>query len=237
MIGRLRAQSHQGRPSMQSPIYADGLSSPASHRNILNHYRYSLVHKHRDVFPITKTSFCRRVYTMDPFIGQLMLVCFNFAPQNWMFCDGSLLPIAQYQALFSLLGTAFGGNGTTNFALPDLRSRVPVGATLSGGGPSLTPYQMGEVGGSETVGLNITQMPIHSHLMVTNDTSETQNTSSHHYLGGGGRTPVYAAQVGITTLAPDAVSVAGGNVPHENRQPFLGLNWIIAVNGIFPSRS
>jgi microcystin-dependent protein len=174
---------------------------------------------------------------MDPFIGQLMLVCFNYAPQGWMFCDGSLLPISQYQVLFSLLGTTFGGNGTTTFALPDLRGRVPVGAALSGGGQSLTPYQMGEVGGSETVTLNITQMPTHSHSVVTNDSSQTQNTSSNHYLGGGGRTPVYAAQAGTTTLARDAVSAIGGNLPHENRQPFLAMNWIIAVNGIWPPRS
>ncbi|MFL6305276.1 MAG: phage tail protein, partial [Candidatus Sulfotelmatobacter sp.] len=171
---------------------------------------------------------------MDPFIGQLMLVCFNYAPQGWMFCDGSLLPISQYQALFSLLGTSFGGNGTTTFGLPDLRSRVPVAATLSGGSQSLTPYAMGQVGGSESVPLAINQMPIHSHLVMTNDTSETQNTSANHYLGGGGRTPVYAAQAGTTTLAPNAVSNTGGNVPHENRQPFLALNWIIAVNGIWP---
>jgi len=173
---------------------------------------------------------------MDPFIGQLMLVCFNYAPSGWMFCDGSLLPISQYQALFSLLGTTYGGNGTTNFALPDLRGRVPVGANLSGGGNSLTPRQMGEIGGSETVGLTLPQIPAHNHLVATNDTSESLNTSSNNYLGGGARTAIYADKAGTTTLAPAAVSMAGGNQPHANMQPFLGLNWIIAVNGIWPSR-
>lgn len=174
---------------------------------------------------------------MDPIIGQLMLVSFNYAPQGWMFCDGSLLPIAQYQALFSLLGTTYGGNGTTNFGLPDLRGRVPVGAMLSGGGNSLTPRQMGAVGGSETVALTTAEIPAHSHTVSTNDTSESLATSSNNYLGGGGRTTMYAAAAGSTTLAPNAVTQSGGNQPHSNMQPFLVLNWVIAVNGIWPSRS
>ena len=165
-----------------------------------------------------------------------MLVSFNYAPQGWMFCDGSLLPISQYQPLFSLLGTTYGGDGITTFGLPDLRSRVPVGATLSGRGSQLTRYQMGEIGGSETVALTSLQMPAHNHLMMTNDSSETQNTSASHYLGGGGRTPTYAAQVGTTTLAPNSISTAGGSQPHDNRQPYMGMNWIIAVTGIWPSR-
>jgi len=165
-----------------------------------------------------------------------MLVSFNYAPQGWMFCDGSLLPISQYQALFSLLGTTYGGNGTTTFGLPDLRSRVPVGATLSGGGQQLTRYQMGDTGGSETVALTPAQMPMHNHTIKTNDSSETQNTSNGNYLGGGGRTPIYSKQAGTTTLASDAVSGTGGSQPHDNRQPYLGMNWIIAVNGVWPSR-
>lgn len=173
---------------------------------------------------------------MDPFIGQLMLVCFNYAPQGWMLCDGSLLPISQYQALFSLLGTTFGGNGTTNFGLPDLRGRVPVGATLSGAGTQLTPRKMGEAGGSEAVTLLLPQIPMHTHLVVTNDSSEALNTSANHFLGGGGRTAVYADTAGSTTLAPTALSAAGGSQAHDNMQPYLGLNWIIAVNGIWPSR-
>ncbi len=165
-----------------------------------------------------------------------MLVSFNYAPQGWMFCDGSLLPISQYQALFSLLGTTYGGNGTTTFGLPDLRSRVPVGARLSGGGQQLTPYQMGETGGSETVALTPAQMPMHNHTIKTNDASETQNTSNGNYLGGGGRTTIYSQQAGTTALAADSVSNTGGSQPHDNRQPYLGMNWIIAVNGIWPSR-
>lgn len=173
---------------------------------------------------------------MDPFIGQLLLVCFNYAPQGWMFCDGSLLPIAQYQALFSLLGTTYGGNGTTTFALPDLRGRVPVGAKLSGGATPLTAYQMGETGGSEAVTLTTPEIPAHNHMVITNDSSESLNVSSNHYLGGGSRTTIYADQPGSTMLAPNAISVAGGSQPHDNMQPYLGLNWIIAVNGIWPSR-
>jgi microcystin-dependent protein len=146
------------------------------------------------------------------------------------------LPITQYQALFSLLGVTFGGNGTTNFALPDLRGRVPVGAKLSGGASSLTPRTMGEVSGSENVTLTMQEMPIHNHLMTTNDSSQTKTTSANNYLGGGGRTDVYSALAGTTSLAVNAISAMGGSQPHDNMQPFLGLNWIIAVNGIWPSR-
>lgn len=165
-----------------------------------------------------------------------MLVSFNFAPSGWLFCDGRLLPIAQYQALFSLLGITFGGDGRTTFALPDLRGRVPVGATLSGGGQQLTLRQMGDTGGSETVSLTVAQMPAHNHAVVTNDSSQGKNTSANHYLGGGGRTEIYAEQPGTTALAPGAVSASGSNQAHNNMQPFLGLNWIIAVQGIYPTR-
>jgi microcystin-dependent protein len=173
---------------------------------------------------------------MEPFIGQLLPVCLSYAPSGWLICDGSLLPISQYQALFSLIGTTFGGDGVTNFAIPDLRGRVPVGATLSGGAQTLTPHQMGEKGGTETVTLTVSEMPAHNHTIVTNDASQTQNTSSQHYLGGGGRTPVYSGQPGTTMLGASAVSVSGGSQGHSNMQPYLGVNWIIAVNGIWPSR-
>lgn len=173
---------------------------------------------------------------MDPILGQLMLVAFNFAPRGWMFCDGSLLPISQYSALFALLGTTYGGNGQTTFALPDLRGRVPLAAKLSGGNNNLTPHTMGEVGGSETVTLVSTQMPAHNHLMVTNDGGENKGTSSGNYLGGGGRTQIYNDAAGTTTLAANAISVSGGNQPHDNMQPYIAMNWIIATEGIYPSR-
>ncbi len=173
---------------------------------------------------------------MDPILGQLLLVCFNFAPRGWMFCDGSLLPISQYQALFALLGTTYGGNGQTTFALPDLRGRAPLAAMLSGGNNGLTPRTMGETGGSETVALLPNQMPAHNHMMVTNDGGENKGASNGNYLGGGGRTQIYNDQAGTTTLAANAIGVSGGSQPHGNMPPYIAMNWIIAVEGIFPSR-
>lgn len=173
---------------------------------------------------------------MDPILGQLMLVCFNFAPRGWMFCDGTLLPISQYSALFSLLGTTYGGDGVRTFALPDLRGRVPLAAALSGGSTPLTRHTMGETGGSEAVTLLTTQMPAHNHLVNTNDGGENKSTSSGNYLGGGGRTQIYNDAAGTTTLAANAVSTSGGNQPHDNMQPYIAMNWIIAIEGIYPSR-
>ena len=173
---------------------------------------------------------------MEPFIGQLMLVAFSYAPDGWHLCDGSLLSVSQYQALFALLGTTYGGDGKTTFGVPDLRGRVPVGATLSGSPTALTPHLVGATGGTETVTLLTSQMPAHNHVMVTNDASESETTSSQHYLGGGGRTAMYASQAGTTNLAANALSTVGGGQPHNNMQPYLALNWIIAVTGVWPSR-
>lgn len=165
-----------------------------------------------------------------------MLVCFNFAPRGWLFCDGSLLPISQYQALFALLGNTYGGDGRTTFALPDLRGRVPLAATLSGGNNGLTRHTMGETGGSETITLLPNQMPAHNHVMTTNDGGENKGTSSGNYLGGGGRTEIYNNQAGTTALAANAIGISGGSQAHANMQPYIAMNWIIAVEGIFPSR-
>ncbi len=180
----------------------------------------------------------------DPFIGELKLVGFNYAPRGWALCNGQLLPIQQNQALFSLLGTQYGGNGTTNFQLPDLRSRAPLGY---GQGPGLSNYVIGQVGGTETVALLQTQIPQHTHTLAGDTTiAATSNASTPaagNSLGAGIGAPSFAINIYGTAggaTAPQAAATIGnfgGSQGHENRQPFLVLNWIIALNGIFPSRN
>lgn len=169
---------------------------------------------------------------MEPFLGQIMLVPYNFAPRGWAFCDGSLLPINQYTALFALLGTMYGGDGRTTFALPDLRGRVPVS---SGQGPGLQSYPLGEAAGSESVTLVTAQIPAHIH-MVQAATSASAPDPAGHFPGTDGLTNIYDATAGAT-MNPQMIGPAGGNQAHENRQPFLVMNYIIALEGIFPSRS
>jgi microcystin-dependent protein len=176
----------------------------------------------------------------EPFLGQIMLVGFNFAPQGWAFCNGQLLSIAQNTALFSLLGTTYGGNGTTTFALPDLRGRAAVGF---GQGPGLSPYTQGESTGTETVTLTVGQIPAHSHLVAANAASASVLSPSGADLAQGvdsGRQPVNTYSTppitAPVTLDPATVQPSGGSRPHENIQPVLALNYIIALQGIFPSR-
>jgi microcystin-dependent protein len=167
----------------------------------------------------------------EPFIGQLMLVGFNFAPRGWAMCNGQILPIAQNTALFSLLGTTYGGNGQTTFALPNLQSRVPV---HFGQGPGLSNYDLGQTGGSETVTLTVNNMPAHSHPAGSSQAAATSTRPSGQVPAGGG---AYTASSDGTTLNPAFISNVGGNQPFNNVQPYLALNWVIALEGIFPSRN
>jgi microcystin-dependent protein len=180
----------------------------------------------------------------EPFIGQLGLFPFNFAPRGWAMCAGQLLPISQNTALFSLLGTTYGGNGTSNFALPDLRGRVPNG---QGAGPGLQPYDMGEQGGAATVTITDATSPRHSHAFSAFTNAGTGNAPVGNALpaqagipgrGGGVAINIYAASGTATTLGPGQLTAAqGGNQGHNNLQPSLALNWCIAVQGIYPQRS
>jgi microcystin-dependent protein len=174
-----------------------------------------------------------------PFIGQITLFAGNFAPRGYRFCDGSLLAISQNTALFSILGTTYGGNGQTNFALPDLRGRVPIHA---GVGPGLSSYVLGEKAGVEQVTLLSTQIPSHVHGAGVNASTGASNTVSP-----GGAVLAVSAQgnayaTGNPTLSAMSTSAAtvlnaGGNQPHSNMQPYLALNFIIATQGIFPARN
>lgn len=179
----------------------------------------------------------------DPFLGQIAFVAFNFAPRGWAECKGQLLPINQNQALFSLLGTTYGGNGTTNFALPNMQGRVPVG---DGQGSGLSLKILGQQGGAESVRLTQNEMPIHTHL-ITGTTEEgntnlptnampanTKALDKEYYdntKAVNGSSPAV-----IVPMNPTMVSATGGNQAHENMQPYLTLKCIIATEGIYPSR-
>jgi microcystin-dependent protein len=173
----------------------------------------------------------------QPFIGTIMMFAGNFAPRNWLPCEGQLLPISQYTALFSILGTTYGGNGTTTFALPDLRGRVPL---HQGQGPGLSPYVLGQQGGTETVTLLYNQMPLHTHLVNADNTGNGQLTPQGNVLGNLGRSATekfYSNATPNTTMNPTMIASAGGNQPFNVLQPYLCVYFVIAINGIFPSRN
>jgi microcystin-dependent protein len=162
----------------------------------------------------------------EPFLSEIRIMSFNFAPKGWAMCNGQLLPINQNQALFSLLGTTFGGNGQTNFALPDLRGCVPIHV---GNGNTL-----GQKAGTTSVTINIQQLPTHTHPLNALDTSGTLGNPKGNLLAQVAN--AYTAVGGnLTTLSPPTVSNVGGNQAHNNMQPFLTLTFCIALQGIFPS--
>jgi microcystin-dependent protein len=163
----------------------------------------------------------------EPFLGEIKVVSFNFPPKGWAFCNGQLLPINQNQALFSILGVAYGGNGTTNFALPDLRDRMPV-HTDAGAGLSV-----GVDGGEVASTLTVSQLPAHGHAVSARSTGNSSNPVGNHFAGIS--TPMFAAAAD-TTMSSSALTAAGGGQPHENRGPYLVLNFVIALSGIYPSR-
>jgi microcystin-dependent protein len=167
---------------------------------------------------------------MDPFLGEIRLVPFNFAPKGWALCAGQLLPINQNQALFALLGTQYGGNGQTTFALPDLRGRVPLGA---GQPPAGSSYALGAAGGQETVTLKTRELPQHAHAVRASSAAATTKKPVGAFPARGG------AYADMRDVRMDAAMIGrtGGGEEHENRQPYLGLNFIIALQGIFPAQS
>jgi microcystin-dependent protein len=164
----------------------------------------------------------------DWFLGEIRLMSFNYPPHNWALCNGQQLPINQNQPLFALLGTTYGGNGQTTFALPDLRDRVPIHA---GNG-----HGLGDRGGEPSHTLSIGEMPAHNHALVASGASATTAAvASDAVLGA--RHNQYGGPAAVTTAHPSAVTVTGGGQAHENRMPFLTVMFCIALTGIFPSRS
>jgi microcystin-dependent protein len=167
----------------------------------------------------------------NPFIGQLQLFPFGYAPAGWAVCDGQTLPINKNQALFSLLGTTYGGDGVTNFKLPDLRGRTPVSF-----GPGFT---QGQAGGEEFHTLTTAEVPAHSHTLTGTSSSAGLSTSANNLLGktAGSLTIYNSGAQNLVGMKPASVTSAGGGAPHENRTPFLAMTWCIALVGIFPSRN
>jgi len=160
----------------------------------------------------------------------------NFAPLNWQFCNGQLLPISRYTALFSLLGTAFGGNGTTTFALPNLQGSVPLG---QGDGPGLSPYVIGEAGGTTTVTLTASQVPSHSHTYNCGAGSKGESNSPANTVNADEKStsaPIYATSANVT-MAPTMIQPAPASQAHQNMQPYVAVNFIIAMVGVFPARN
>lgn len=173
---------------------------------------------------------------IEQIIGEIRLFCGNYAPQDWAFCNGQLLPVAQYGALFSIIGTAYGGDGRTNFALPDFRGRIPVGVA--------DPGKRGQKGGNETTSLQIANLPAHTHTttvsLKASGSAGTQTSPVNGYPANtGGRDPEYnnTANTVMGTKPNVMVVPAGQNQPMNNMQPYLTLNFIIALEGIFPPRS
>jgi microcystin-dependent protein len=175
---------------------------------------------------------------VDPFIGEIRIVGFNFPPVGWAFCDGQILPINQNTALFSLLGTTYGGNGTTTFALPNMQGSSPMN---QGQGPGLSDRDLGEIAGEGTVTLLATQMPAHSHGMHGLSVAGTSGSpvpvspATSMALARPGTATVYRDPTNPTTST--SMPVAGGSQPHNNRSPYLALNFIIALQGVFPPHS
>jgi microcystin-dependent protein len=170
----------------------------------------------------------------EPYLGEVRIFAGNFPPQDWAPCNGQLMAISQHMALFSILGTTYGGDGITHFALPDLQGRVPVHA---GQGPGLSPYVLGQTGGQASVTLQPSQMPVHSHALLAAGAASTGTPGPDVALAStAAGVDVYGA---ATHLAPmgAALAATGGSQPHENQQPWLGLNFIIALEGVYPSRN
>jgi len=166
----------------------------------------------------------------EPFLSEIKLVSFNFPPKGWALCNGQLLPINQNQALFALLGTTYGGNGQTTFALPNLRGRIPIHMDAS--------HTLGEAAGSTSVTVNIQQLPTHVHaLQASGNQAADSSVPTNNVFAQSKGSQLYGPAANLAPFAPQAVSSVGGSQPHNNMMPYLVLNFIIALQGIFPSRN
>lgn len=170
----------------------------------------------------------------QPFVGEIRIFAGNFAPAGWQFCDGSLLPISEQETLFNLIGTTYGGDGQNTFAVPDLRGRLPMHTGTNAG----TAFTIGQNGGVEEVTINVPQMPAHSHPMLASTNTGTSSNPQGNVLDQmNGAILVYKEQAPTVALSAAVISSVGGSQPHSNLQPYLCVNFIISLFGIFPSQT
>jgi microcystin-dependent protein len=165
----------------------------------------------------------------QPYVGEIRMFAGNFAPAGWMFCEGQLLPISEYETLFNLIGTTYGGDGQSTFALPDLRGRIPLHQGNS--------YVLAQTGGAEDITLTVNQIPSHSHPLLASLDAGIESSPVGHVLASTNVVRTYAAAPGAALLAPQAASSTGGSQPHSNFQPYLCVDFIISLFGIFPSQT
>ncbi len=172
---------------------------------------------------------------MDPFVAEIRIFPFNFPPKGWAFCDGQILPLSQNTALFSLLGTTYGGDGKSNFALPNMQGNAPM---HPGQGPGLSLHDLGETGGSDTVSLLESEIPSHTHNVQASSQDGTDNHPVNNYPAQGVGINLYV-NAGTTpvNMNDNAIAPAGGDQPHNNMQPYLTLNFCIALQGVYPPRT
>jgi microcystin-dependent protein len=171
---------------------------------------------------------------MAPFVGEIRMFAGNFAPNGWMFCEGQTMPISENEVLFQLIGTTYGGDGQETFNLPNLASRVPI---HMGTGPSGTTYQLGEMAGTEQETLTTQQIPTHSHPMLATADGGGANSPGSNILANCSALKLYTASAPSIALNAASITPAGGSQPHENTQPFLCINFIISLFGVFPSQT
>jgi microcystin-dependent protein len=174
---------------------------------------------------------------MDPFVAEIRIFPFNFAPRGWAFCDGQILPLSQNTALFSLLGTTYGGDGKSNFALPNMQGNAPM---HPGQGPGLSLHDLGETGGSETVSLLESEIPSHAHALTANSNPgnvKLPGAAVTFARSGGAAANTYIPPASLVNMNDNVLAPAGGDQPHNNMQPYLTLNFCIALQGVYPPRT
>ena len=169
----------------------------------------------------------------DQFLAEIRIFPFNFAPTGWAFCNGQLMPISQNTALFALLGTVYGGDGKSTFALPNLQGSVPM---QPGQGQGLSLRDLGEMSGVENITLLVSEIPVHTHAISASNSDATERIATNQQPAVGVAVSYYAPAANLNAMAPTALALAGGGLPHSNMQPYLTLNFCIALQGIFPQR-
>ncbi|PTS93327.1 phage tail protein [Flavobacterium sp. HMWF030] len=171
---------------------------------------------------------------MDPFVAEIRIFPFNFAPRNWALCNGQLMPLSQNTAIFSILGTYYGGDGVRNFALPDMQGNAPM---HPGQGPGLSQHDLGEQSGSQTVTLIQSEIPQHTHQLMASTLNSQSISPTNNSLGRGNPLRVYTTTGSDAQMSVNTIAAAGGNLPHNNMMPYLTMNFCIALQGVFPPRS